>query len=57
MEIEKRTRERRGEEVTRCQATLAVRGRVVELANGDDHGESLMICCCLTFYDNGDRSN
>jgi hypothetical protein len=32
-------------------------GGLVEPANGDAHGESLTICCYLTIYNNGGRSN
>jgi hypothetical protein len=32
-------------------------GVVEELADGDIHDEYLMIYCCLTIYDNGDRSD
>jgi hypothetical protein len=66
MEREKRTRERRGEgrqridmkKVTRCKAMLTARRKgVVESADGDARGEFLTICCCLTIYDNGNKSD
>jgi hypothetical protein len=32
-------------------------GGVVEPIDGDTHGEFLTICCRLTIYDKGDRSD